>query len=440
MRTTSLLILSVWLGTASADDFATRRLHNWHQWRGPFLSGFAPHADPPLKWDGQTNVKWKTALPGRGTSTPIVWEDRVFVLTALDTGKKADPKDLPKHDTRNNPKTRPPTTYHQFLVVCLDRATGKVRWQQLAAEAVPHEGHHQTHSYAAGSPTTDGRFLYASFGSFGTYCYDFDGKLHWKRDLGRLSTRYAWGEAVTPALHGDTVVVTMDQETGSFLVALNAKTGETKWKAERDEPTSWATPLLVEHNGRVQVIVNGTNRVRSYDLATGTVIWQCGGMTVNAIPTPLVAGDRAICMTGYGDSVAVAIPLDATGDVTDTPKVAWKHTAGTPYVPSPLLYEGRLYFTQANTSLLSILDAQTGRPLLERERLPSLSSLYASPVGAAGRVYFTGRDGTTLVLKAGDKLEVLAINRLGEPVDASPALVGKQLFLRGQSHLYCIEQ
>lgn len=415
------------------------QLRHWHQWRGPLMNGFAPHADPPLSWDDKTNVKWKTPLPGPGASTPIIWGDRVFVLAARDTQRQADPKDIPKPDARNQPKTKPPTTYHLFLVLCLERATGKVLWQRTAAEAVPHEGHHETHSYAAGSPTTDGQFLYVSFGSRGLFCYDLDGNLKWQRDLGRQHTRYGWGEAVSPAIHGDTVIVNWDNEFDSFVIALDAKTGATKWKQARDEPTSWATPLIVTHQGRTQVIVNATNRVRSYDLTTGEVLWQCGGMTTNAIPSPVVVGDHLVCMSGYRGSMAWAVPLDATGDITDSPKVAWRHDRGTPYVPSPLLYEGKLYFTQGNTGMLTVLDAKTGKPLLEQARLPGLSSLYASPVGAAGRVYFTGRDGTTVVLRATAKLEVLATNRLGTPVDASPALVGKQMFLRGREVVYCIE-
>ena len=412
---------------------------HWPTWRGPERTGFAPRADPPLQWDGAKNVRWKAALPGRGASTPIVWGDRVFLTTAIDTGTQADPRDVPKPDARGNPKTMPPRTYHEFVVLCLDRSTGQVRWRQTAVRAVPHEGHHETHSYAAASPTTDGQRLVISFGSRGVYCYDLDGALQWKRDLGRMITRYGWGEAISPALQDDTVVVTWDQEVGSFIVALDARTGATKWKADRDEPTSWATPLIVPFGGSTQVVVNGTNRIRSYDLETGKVIWQCGGMTVNAIPSPVRSGDQVIVMSGYRGSMACAIPLDSAGDVTETKRVAWRHDRGTPYVPSPLLHGNRLYFTQANTGMLTILNAKTGKPLLERERLPSLTSLYASPVGAAGRVYFTGRDGTTVVLKDADKLEVLATNRLGEAVDASPALVGKQLFLRGRDHLYCIE-
>jgi outer membrane protein assembly factor BamB len=412
---------------------------NWPHWRGPLASGMAPKGNPPVKWDERTNVRWKVPLPGKGSSTPVVWGDQVFVLTAVKTDRKADPKDLPRVDGKFERKTDPPLHYYRFVVLSLDRNTGKVRWQRTAAERVPHEGHHPTHSYAAGSPVTDGKRLYASFGSFGVYCFDLAGKQLWQRDLGRLVTRLGWGEASTPALHGDALVLTRDQEGKSALVCLDAKTGETRWQVERDEPTSWATPLIVEHKGRAQVVVNGTNKVRSYELASGKLLWQCGPLTVNAIPSPVSAGGVVYCMSGYRGSVGYAIPLDARGDLSGTDRVRWKVGKGTPYVPSPLLDGDRLYFTQANLPLLTCLDARTGKVLMDRERLPELDSLYASPAGVAGRLYFVGRDGTTVVLKRADKLEVLAVNRLDEPIDASPVIVGRQLFLRGHGHLYCLE-
>lgn len=412
---------------------------NWHQWRGPEASGFAAKADPPLKWDDKTNVRWKTAVPGRGSSTPIVWDKQIFILTAIDTGKAADPKDIPKPDPKfeKDKKTRAPTTYHQFVVLCIDRQTGKVRWQQMATETVPHEGHHETHSYAAFSPTTDGKHLYVSFGSRGVYCYDLAGKLVWQRqDLGRMETRYGWGEGNSPVLYRDTLFVNFDHEGQSFFIALDAQTGKTKWKVDRDEVTSWATPLLVEREGKAQLIVNAAKRVRSYEPETGKVLWECGGQTINVIPSPVRVDDMVVCMSGYRGAFAAAIPLSSSGDVTG--KEAWKHEQGTPYVPSPMLADGRLYFTSMNTGMLTCLDAKTGKVVFEKERLPGLMSLYASPVAARDRIYFTGRDGTVVVIKRSDKLEVLATNRLGEGVDASPALVGKELFLRGEKHLYCI--
>jgi outer membrane protein assembly factor BamB len=438
--TTLALCLGLLPGALGAAEPAADPLDNWHQWRGPLATGEAPRGNPPLRWDGKTNVKWKAAIPGRGSATPIVWGDRVFVLTAVDTGKEADPKDIPKPDRRFKKLTTPPTTYHQFLVLALDRKSGKVLWQRTAAEAVPHEGHHPTHSYAAGSPMTDGRQLYVSFGSQGIYCYDLDGNLRWKRDLGRMETRLGWGEGTSPVVHGDSVVVNWDHEGKSFITALEAKTGKPRWKEARDEVTSWATPLVVEHKGTTQVVVCATKKARGYDLATGKVLWECGGHTVNCIPSPVRFGDTVVCMSGYKGAFAAAVRLDARGDVTDTKDVVWQYDRGTPYVPSPLLAGGRLYFTQTNDPLLTCLDARTGKALLDRARLRGLRVLYGSPVAAAGRVYLTDRDGTTLVLRQGDKVEVLATNRLGEGVDASPVVVGKQLLLRGEKHLFCIEE
>ena len=361
------------------------------------------------------------------------------MLTAVKTDRVATAEELPKPDPRFERKTKPPANFYQFLVLCFDRATGKIRWQRTAAERVPHEGHHPTHSYAAGSPTTDGRFLYASFGSFGIYCYDLEGTPIWRRDLGRLNTRLGWGEAVTPVIHGDSLLLNWDQEADSSLYCLDAKTGKTKWKADRNEKTSWNTPLVVEQNGRTQVIVNGTERIRSHDLTTGKVLWECGGMTVNPIPSPVSAASAVYCMSGYKGSAAVAISLDAVGDITASAKVLWRYAKGTPYVPSPLLVGDRLYFTEANSALLTVLDTNSGKAILDRERLPNQTSFYSSPVAASGRVYLIDQEGTTLVLKQSDKLEVLGRNQLEDHFDATPALVGRQMFLRGEKFLYCLQ-
>lgn len=413
---------------------------NWPSWRGPTANGIAAaDADPPLKWDEKTNIEWKAPLTGRGSATPIVWGDQVFVLTATKTDREAKPDELPKPDASRQVRTEPPKHFYKFEVISFDRTTGKERWRKTAAEKVPHEGHHQTHSYAAGSPTTDGKRLYVSFGSFGIFAYDLTGQLLWSRDFGRMSTRLGWGEAVTPVVHGDTVLLNWDQEAESKLYALNVATGEPKWEVKRDEKTSWNAPCVAEHNGITQVILNGTNRIRSYDLKDGKPIWECGGMSANAIPSVLAEGGILYAMSGYQKFAAVAVPLDSKGDVTDSKTIRWRYGKGTPYVPSPLQLDGRLYFTTANTSVLTILDAKTGKPILADERLPSLTTLYASPMAAAGRIYIADRTGTTVVLKAGDTAEVLATNKLNDVLDASPVAVGKTLFLRGEKFLYCIE-
>lgn len=439
-RLTTTVVFLGWAAGLSAADFDAEKDQNWHHWRGPDANGSAPKADPPTRWDATTNIRWKAALPGKGSATPIVWGDRVFVLTAVKTDRQAKPDELPKPDPRFKTKTEPPTHFYRFLVLCFDRASGKKLWEKVAAERVPHEGHHVSHSYAAGSPTTDGQFLYVSFGSFGTYCYDFDGNLKWGRDLGRLNTRLGWGEAVTPVVHKGTLLLNYDQEADSILYSLDAATGKTRWEARRDEKTSWNTPLVAEHAGTTQVIVNGTARIRSHDLTSGKVLWTCGGMTTNAIPSPVRVGGAVVCTSGYGPGLAVSIPLDSRGELGTDGKVNWRHAGGTPYVPSPALVGGRLYFTQMNDNLLTVLDAKTGKAVIDKERLPQARQFYASPTAAAGRVYFVDRNGTAVVLKAGDELDVLAVNRLDDAIDASPVAVGKQLFLRGEKYLYCVEE
>jgi outer membrane protein assembly factor BamB len=443
----SIVLFFLACGLASplaAGDFDARREQNWHQWRGPTGGGVAPQGDPPVRWDTDTNIRWKAAIPGEGSGTPIVWDDRIVVLSAVETDRAAPQPPKAHADA----KTRPPANLYQFVVHCLDRSTGKVVWRRVACEEVPHEGRHATNSYASASATTDGQRVYASFGSRGLFCYDLQGKFLWRRDLGDMRTRYGWGEAVSPVVHEGSLVVNWDHEDQSFIVCLDAATGTTRWRMDRDEPTSWATPLIVAHKSKpqnggadsqTQVIVNGTNRVRSYDLATGKVIWQCGGQTVNAIPSPVRWGDAVLCMSGYRGALALAIPLDARGDITGTGKELWRHDKGTPYVPSPIVYRDHVYFTASNTAVLTCLEVATGKPVFEPRRVPGLGNLYASPAAAADRVYFVDRGGTTVVIKYGKQLEVLATNRLDDAIDASPVIVGKQLFLRGAKNLYCIE-
>ncbi len=423
-----LLALSLLASSTDLDP-----LENWPHWRGPNRDGSVPRGDPPLRWDDKTNVAWKTPIPGRGSATPIVWGDKIFVLTAIDTGRKADPKDLPRPHPTLQKKTTPPQTYHRFVVLALDRRTGKVLGEKVAAERVPHEGHHESHSYAAGSPTTDGKRLYVSFGSFGVYCYDLDGNLLWSRDdLPRLETRLGWGEASTPLVHEGKVYLTWDQEENSALYALDAATGKTLWKVDRDEVSSWATPLVVTRGGKTLIVTPGTRKVRCYDAADGKELWTHDGLTVNCIPSPVVKGDVAYVLSGYGKAAGGAYTLDG--------KQLWKFARGTPYVPSPVLVGDRLWFTLANVGLVSCVDIKTGKPLIDQARLNALRNIYASPVAAAGRVYIIDREGTCVVLRQADKLEVLAVNRLGERVDASPVVVGRQLLLRGEKHLWCIEE
>ena len=303
---------------------------------------------------------------------------------------------------------------------------------------MPHEGHHPDGSFASYSPVTDGKHVFAYFGSRGLYCYDMDGNPKWNQDFGDQRIVMSFGEGSSPTLAGDTIVVTWDNEGESFIIALDANTGNTRWKKSRDERTSWSTPLVVEHAGKQQVITTATSKIRSYDLANGDLIWECGGMTRNTIPTPVAGNGMVYAISGFQGSSLIAIKLGKTGDITGTDAIAWEHHKTTPYVPSPLLYDNRLWFLANNNAILSCFDVKTGQPLIDAERLEGPSGFYASPVGAAGRIYLAGRNGTTLVIRNSDKLEILATNKLDEKFDASPAVVGRELFLRGHQYLYCI--
>ena len=439
IRIAARAVLAVTLfGAGLARAYSTDPGHNWPAWRGPLANGVAPHANPPIHWSRTANVKWTLELPGESNATPIVWADRVFVVTAVETDRTVAKLAAPAGEPPGGYRTQRPKRYYQFLVYCVDRETGKVRWKRAAVEQVPHEGRHGTNSYASGSPATDGRRLYVTFGSRGLFCYDLEGNLLWERDLGDMITRFGWGEGTSPVVYGDALALTWDHEGSSALFVLDAASGKTRWKVDREEETSWATPLVVEYRGTKQLIVNGTQRVRSYDLDSGLILWECGGQTAVLIPSPVLFQDTVICMSGYRRAAIYAIGLDATGDVTDTDRIRWRYDRSAPYVPSPLLYGRRLYFTHANRATLSCLDAGTGEPLADRVRLPELRDLYASPLGAADRIYFVGRDGTTLVLRNQPQLKVLAVNRLDDPIDGSPAAVGGDLFLRSKKRLYCI--
>lgn len=436
IRTLLVLVCLTFASAACAEP----PTNAWPQLRGPLATGVSPDGNPPTEWNNTKNIRWKVAIPGVGSSTPVIWGDKVFVLTAIETDRK-DPSIPEPQDQPMRPfGIKFPNKIHQFVVMCLDRATGKTLWQKTATEQVPHEGHHPDNDFASATPVTDGEHLFVPFGSRGVYCYDLEGNEIWKQDFGDFNTRNSFGEGSSPALYGDTLVTTWDHEGESFIVAQNAKTGEVRWRKDRDEVSAWATPIIVERAGKVQVITNATTRVRSYDLNTGEILWECGGQVTNVTPSPVANDKLVFCMSGYRGSALYALPLDQRGDLTDTDKVAWQLGRGTPYIPSPLLYGNRLYFTQSNEGILSCVDAATGKILFDRTRLPGIRGLYASPVGAAGRVYITSREGTTLVIRDSDQFEVLATNVLNDPIDASPAVAGKELFLRGMKYLYCIAE
>ena len=421
---------------ADDDRGGSGALRYWPQWRGPLATGVAPDADPPLVWSEDENVRWKTALPGAGQSTPIIWGDRIFITRAVPYGDDLPPRYSGAPGAHDNV---PVTHHHEFVVFAVGRRDGKIIWRKTVRKELPHEGGHHTASLATNSAVTDGKYLFAYFGSRGLYCLDFDGKLQWKIDLGDMKTKHGHGEGSSPVLYGDTLVVNWDHEGQSFVIALDKRTGRERWKVARREVTSWATPIVVEHDGKPQLIISGTDRVRGYDLATGRVIWECGGMSANIIASPVSADGMVFAGSSYDKRALVAIRLDgAKGDITDTDQVVWSRFRGTPYVPSPLLYDGSLYFLAHYQGILSRLDAKTGEDRPGTFRLSGIGNVYASPVGAADRVYITDLDGATLVISHGDIPRTLALNHLDDSFSASAAIVDRELFLHGSRNLYCI--
>lgn len=425
------LALVAWL--ASAPDAQTPGPEQfWHQWRGPYASGVSRRANPPTTWSEKQNIRWKVEIPGRGSASPVVWGDRLFILTAV-------PASASVPDSHNPRGGRDPEL-HRFVVMAIDRKTGRTLWEHTAKEERPHEGSHPDNgTWASSSAVTDGEHVVAFFESRGLFVYDLSGKLIWQKDLGDKRMRNEFGEGSTPALYQNRLVVVWDHQGGSFVAALDKRTGQEIWRVPRQEIDSWATPLVVEHAGRPQVVVSGMNRLRSYDLETGKIIWESDGLTMNPIPSPVAADGMVFATSGFAGSDLKAIRLaDARGDITGSTSIVWSLNRDTPYVPSPLLYDGVLYLLKSNSGILSAFEARTGNPHYQNQRLAGLPEVFSSPVGAAGRVYLTGRDGTTLVIRHGPKFEVLGTNSLDDGFDASPALVDDEMYLRGYKYLYSI--
>jgi outer membrane protein assembly factor BamB len=405
----------------------------WPQWRGPYATGVSRTADPPVEWSETKNIRWKREIPGRGSASPVVWGDRLFLLSAVPVGLEGPPSHQPRGGIQ-------PRIAHRFTVFAIDRKTGSVIWQRVARESTPHEGSHpENGTYASSSAITDGRRIFAFFDSEGLYAYDMDGTPLWERDLGDKRMRMEFGEGCTPVLYGNRLVIVWDHQGPSFIVALDAETGKELWRSERQEIDTWATPLVVEQDGRAQVITSGMNKVRSYDLESGKLVWEGPGLTMNPIPSPVYGDGLVFATSGFRGSSLRAIRLaDAKGDITGSNAIAWSLDHDTPYVPSPLLYDGIIYLLKSNSGLLSAYEARTGKPHYQLQRLDGVPNVFASPVGAHGRVYIAGREGTTLVINHGPAFEVLAKNALDDGFDASPALVDDEIYLRGYRYLYSI--
>jgi outer membrane protein assembly factor BamB len=417
------LLLGVPLLMASAGD--------WRQWRGPFNSGMADgHA--PLRWSDNSNVTWKVAIPGRGHSTPVTVGDRIFLTTAVPTGRGEPPTGR----LRGGGGGADAGLEHRFIVLALDRKTGAILWERTARTATPHEGYHRTYgSFASNSPVTDGERVFAFFGSRGLYVYSLDGELLWEKDFNvQLKMDNAFGEGTPPTLHDGRLILHFDHLEGGFLTMLNPVTGEELWRVARTEPFNWAAPFVAAHAGRRQIIVNGLT-VRSYDFDTGRLIWEAAGLGENSVPQVVQHEDLVFAMSGHTVKLLMAIRLGLDGTLTPGNGIVWSTPRGVSYTPSPVLHDGRLYFV-SDAGLLSCLDAATGRPHYQQERLPRTYNFKASPVGANGKLYLATEEGDVVVVAMGDQFEVLATNSLSDQsFIASPIIVDGAIYLRSRTHL-----
>lgn len=413
---------------------------NWPQWRGPESQGISTETNLPTEWSSTKNIQWKTPVPGRGHSSPIVWEKRIFLTTSIE-GPAVEPKPY-KHmmgkEEFKHPDWAGSDHSYTFKVLCFDSETGKMVWEKTAYDGPVFDHRHKKNTYASPTPTTDGKYVYAYFGSEGLYCYDFAGKLVWKTSLGGIP-QLGMGAGTSPVLYENLIILQCDVEggEGSYITALDKKTGKPVWKTERKNRASWATPILVKTAKRTELIASGAESVIAYDPATGKELWRYKGVDGHAIPNPVSNREMVFVSAGFPAKKAIALKLGASGDLANTPNVVWEYAKGTAYVPSPILYQDYLYL-MTDRGILTCLDAKTGAVKYEGGRIPVPATFTASPVAFEGKILLTSEDGDTYVLKAGPTHEVIQTNSLGEPVYASPAIANGKIYIRGDKHLYCI--
>lgn len=443
MKTSSKLRITLVIALISSLTLLSTTVGatNWPQWRGPGGMGISTEKNLPVEWSATKNIKWKTPIAGRAHSSPVVWGNRLFLTTAIEgpivPGAKAV-KHMDGDKEFLHPDSIGADRKHTFKVICLNASNGKVLWEQTAFEGTPYDNRHRKSSFAASTPATDGKMVYAFFGTEGLYAYDMNGKLQWKADLGKLGT-VGMGTGTSPIVHEDFVIVQCDEENGaaSFIVAVDKKTGKEAWRTPRKVQVSWATPILVTTAKRSELITSGTEAIVAYDPMTGKELWRHKGVESNAIPSPVANQEMVFLSAGFPAKIAMAIRLGQSGDLTDSPNVAWKYAKGTAYVPSPILYGDYLYLT-TDRGILTCLDAKTGEVKYEGGRIPIPATFTASPVAFDGKILLTSEDGDTFIVKAGPKHEILGTNSVGEPVYASPAIADRKIFIRGENNIYCI--
>jgi outer membrane protein assembly factor BamB len=416
---------------------------NWPSFRGPGATGVldTPHG-APISWDtaANHNVAWRTAIPGLGHSSPIVWGGRIFVTTAV----SSDPKSVFQYPLAGQLDRRTDTSKHQFKLYCLDKRTGKIIWEKVAAERAPRVTRHPHNSYASATPATDGKRIVAFFGSEGLYAFDLDGKLLWNQDVGALDQGafdlpdYQWGSASSPVIYKNLVIVQCDQQKGSFLAAFDVATGKPVWRTAREALPSWATPTVYESGDRAELVTNGAEYFRGYDPVTGKELWRIKGTSMISVPTPFAAHGLIYLASGYFRYIQpiVALKPGSAGDVPPE-RVAWRTEKGAPYLPTPIVY-GDYFYAFNHRGILTVYNASTGERIYE-QRLAA-GAFASSPVASAGRLYSASEDGDVYVVRAGPKFDLLATNKMGEVVMATPALSDGMLIIRGLNHLFGIAE
>ena len=418
------------------------RAEQWTQFRGPGSTGVAEGKNLPERWSTTENVKWKTAIPGHGWSSPIAWRDRIFVTSVIPVGETEAPrKGLYFGGERPAPKVE-----HRWMVYAVDWNTGKILWEREAHRGVPAAPRHLKNTYASETPVTDGQRLYVSFGNVGLFAYDLSGTLAWSVPVPPLPTHNGWGTAASPVLHNGRLYVVNHNDQQSYVAALDARTGKTVWRTDYSEATAWATPYIWEHAGRTEIITSATGKIRSYDLE-GKLLWQLGPMSSIVIPTPFSKFGLLYVTSGYvGDQVrpVYAIKPGASGDIslpkgeTSSASIAWSLPQGGPYNPSPIVY-GDFYYTLFDRGFFTCHDARTGREIYTKVRLdPTASGFTASPWAYNGKLFAMSEDGTTYVIQAGAEFKVIGQNSLDEFTMASPAIHQDSLVIRTATNLYRI--
>jgi outer membrane protein assembly factor BamB len=409
---------------------------SWPQWRGPNSSAIAENSNVPLEWSSTTNLLWKSPVPGRGHSSPVVSGDRVFITTSVE-GEVIPGAQAPKHFIEGEEFRHPESTgaerAHTFKVLCYSAARGERLWEQTVHDGRVYDDHHRKSAYA--SPTcaidVEGGRVISYFGSEGLFCHDLDGKLLWKTLLGPIST-LGMGTGTSPVVYDGSVILQCDQKDGegSFLQAWDIGTGRSRWRTERKVSASWCTPIVAGANDKPVLLSSGMEHIIAYDPATGKEVWQAAGLTNNAIPSPVVSGNVALFSAGYPARRAIALDV-VSGNLL------WEYRRGTAYVPSPIAVDD-LFYLVTDSGLITCLEARTGTPVYEGERLPHPAKFTASPIAVQGRILLVSEDGQTFVIRTGREFAVESVNRLDEEMMASPAVAGGRLYLRGEHHLFCI--